>query len=419
MHFLVSALGSAGDVHPFISICQALQARGHEVRLIALAPFEARVVRAGIPFTPLGSHADYERLVQRAELWHPRRGARLLLDELQARLREAHAVTVAALPPGRTVLVGSTLSWAMRLVQEQTGLPGATVHLAPFALRSAVCPPVLPGGLDLGWMPAAALHWLHEAAERLVLDRWIAPGLNRLRAELALSPVNRVLSRWMHSPDLVIGAWPAWFAAPQPDWPAQTVLTGFARFDEGGLPLDPGLRAFLDAGAAPVGITPGSAMAHGDRFFSRALAACASLGRRALLITPYADALPKPLPPGVHQVGWAPFSQLLPRLAALVHHGGIGTSAQALAAGVPQLVVPFAHDQFDNAARLRRLGVAATEHVARPTPAWTSTLGRLLGDPATAVATRRCAALSASATPGAALIAAQLERLERLAARPS
>jgi rhamnosyltransferase subunit B len=411
MHFLVSALGSAGDVLPFIPIAQALQARGHTVRMIALAPFEDRVAEAGIAFTPLGTAEDYTRLVIRPELWHPRRGARLLLDELLRRLPEAHAVTAACVHPGETVLVGSTLSWGMRLVQEQRGLPGATVHLSPFLLASATCPPVLPGGADLAWMPAGLVRVLQQVAERFVLDRWIAPGLDGVRAGLGLPAVRSVWSRWMHSPDLVLGAWPAWFAPPQPDWPAQAQATGFPRFDEGGAALDAGLEAFLDAGPPPVGITPGSAMAHGGALFARALAACQALGQRVVLVSPYREALPRPLPAGVHHVAWAPFGRLLPRLAAMVHHGGIGTSAQALAAGIPQLVVPFAHDQFDNAARLHRLGVAAVEDPAAPLARWVGTLRRLIGGAETADAARRLAQRMAAETPPAQTMAMRLEAL--------
>lgn len=411
MHFLVSALGSAGDVHPFIAIAQALQARGHEVEMIALAPFGPRITRSGIAFTPLGNADDYERLVQRPELWQPRQGARLLIDELLRRLPEVQAVTAAAVRPGRTVLVGSTLSWGLRLVQEQHRLPGATVHLSPSLLPSATCPPVLPGGVDLSSLPAGLVRWLQRAGERFVLDRWIAPGLNRVRAELGLPPVARVWSEWMHSPDLVIGAWPAWFAPPQPDWPAQSSLAGFVRFDEAGVALEPALLDFLAAGPPPVGITPGSAMAHGERFFERALGACHALGQRALLISPYVDTLPRPLPAQVHHVAWAPFSRLLPRLSALVHHGGIGTSAQALAAGLPQLVLPFAHDQFDNAKRLQQLGVAAIQRAAAPAADWQAALAGLLTGAGTAAAVRRCAqALASDGTP-AASIAARLEAL--------
>ena len=406
MRFVISALGSAGDVHPFVAIGDALLARGHAVLILAAPPFEERIRRAGLAFAAMGTADDYERMLQRPELWDPRRGARLIVDELLDRLPEAYAATDACVEAS-DVLVGSTLSWAMRLVQERRGLPGATVHLSPMCLPSATQPPVLPGVGDLSWMPAWSLRALQWTAERFVIDRWIGPRLNALRAELGLAPVQRIWSRWMHSPDLVVGAWPDWFAPTQVDWPPHVITPGFPLFAEGGAALPPALTAFLDAGAPPIGITPGSAMAHGERFFARALAACETLGRRAVLITPYRAQLPPLLPAWAQVVDYAPFTALLPRLSALIHHGGIGTSAQALSAGIAQLVVPFAHDQFDNATRLSRLGVSRTLRLSDDRATWTTALR----DAVATDAVRRARDRMADARSTALHIAVALERL--------
>jgi UDP:flavonoid glycosyltransferase YjiC (YdhE family) len=178
----------------------------------------------------------------------------------------------------------------------------------------------------------------------------------------------------------VLGLFPDWFGPPQPDWPPQTRLTGFPLYDErGGADIPEELTRFLDAGEPPVVFTPGSAMAQGQDFFAAAVEACRLLGRRGVFLTRFPDQVPPDLPAAVRHFDYVPFSQLLPRAAALVHHGGIGTSAQALAAGVPQLVMPMAHDQPDNAARLRRLGVAASLPRARfRGPAVARDLERLL-----------------------------------------
>ena len=412
MKFLMSALGSAGDVHPFIAIGEALCARGHAVRILASPPFEQRIRDAGLAFAPLGTADDYERVLQRPELWQPRGGARLILDELLQRLPEGYAATDRYAQEPGTVLVGSTLSWGVRLSQERRGLPAATVHLSPLCLQSAMQPAILPGVGDLSWMPAWALRALQGAGERWVLDRWIGPRLNAFRATLGLAPVRRIWSRWMHSPDLVIGAWPSWFAPPQADWPPATIVSGFPLFGQQGIGLAPSLTAFLAAGPAPIGITPGSAMAHGEGFFARALAACEATGQRALLVTPYRAQLPAALPAWAQVVDYAPFGALLPRLSALIHHGGIGTSAQALAAGVPQLVVPFAHDQFDNAARLQRLAVSRTLRLADRHATWVAALEAAHGEPAKIAARAMRDRMNGGGSTADA-IASRLERLGR------
>jgi UDP:flavonoid glycosyltransferase YjiC (YdhE family) len=101
-------------------------------------------------------------------------------------------------------------------------------------------------------------------------------------------------------------------------------------------------------------------MTHAAAFFRAAVAACESLGARGLLLTKYRHQLPARLPPGVRHCAYAPFRQLLPLCGAIVHHGGIGTTAAALAAGIPQLILPMAWDQPDNAHRVRQLGVGAS-----------------------------------------------------------
>jgi UDP:flavonoid glycosyltransferase YjiC (YdhE family) len=130
------------------------------------------------------------------------------------------------------------------------------------------------------------------------------------------------------------------------------------RYDQAEVPLSPALEAFLNAGEPPVVISIGSAMRTGRRYFEAALQACVMLNQRALLLARSGDQIPESLPPNAHHEPYAAFSQVFPRCRAVIHHGGIGTAAQALAAGVPHLVMPLSFDQFDTAERLKKLGVA-------------------------------------------------------------
>jgi UDP:flavonoid glycosyltransferase YjiC (YdhE family) len=184
----------------------------------------------------------------------------------------------------------------------------------------------------------------------------VARPLNRLGAGLGLPPVRRVF-RWWLSPDFVIGLFPPWYAEPQPDWPPQIRLAGFGRYDGAKAELPDDVRAFCQAGPPPVAFTLGTGMAHAARFFRDAVAACESAGVRGLLLTKYPGLIPSSLPPTIRHCAFAPFRQLLPLCGAVAHHGGVGTTAAALEAGCPQLVLPLAWDQPDNAARAKRLGV--------------------------------------------------------------
>jgi rhamnosyltransferase subunit B len=379
----------------------ALRAHGHEVTIVANGHFEALVRRVGLDFAPAGTAQEYQALALRPDLWHPMKGLRLIMESAVELMRPVYHTIVERYVPGDTVVVASTLAVGARVAQDKHGIPTASVQLQPSVLRTMHETPKLPGSPLRTWQPRwmkRALWWL---ADKLVIDPALAPGINVFRAELGLAPVSRIIGDWWNSPQLVIGMFPAWFARPQPDWPKQLRLTGFPLYDEKGLePLGEPLLRFLDAGDPPIAFTPGSAMWQGRAFFDAAVGTCQLLGRRGLLLSRRKEHIPPALPPAIMHVDFAPFSELLPRCAALVHHGGIGTAAQALAAGVPQLVTPMAHDQPDNAERLQKLGVARWLPVNRfkPAPA-AKLLGELLASPAVASACREAQARLANVTP--------------------
>jgi UDP:flavonoid glycosyltransferase YjiC (YdhE family) len=211
------------------------------------------------------------------------------------------------------------------------------------------------------WIPTSFTRALFYVADRLIVDPIFATEFNRFRASLGLQPMRRMFGDWLHRADIVVGLFPEWFAERQADWPQNLWLTGFPLFDGASdslLPSD--VEDFLDAGAPPVVFTAGTAAANEKRFFEESAEACRIAGVRGIFLTKYRDQIETALPEAVRHVDFVPFSRILPRARALVHHGGIGTASQALAAGTPQLVRPLAYDQFDNAARLEGLGVART-----------------------------------------------------------
>jgi rhamnosyltransferase subunit B len=419
MHVLISCIGSAGDVFPFMAIGQALRNRGHRVDLLSSPYFRNHVESAGLGFIPLGTLEDYEQAVADADLWHPRRSFALIWRSIERNLRNAYQQIADRTETG-TVLVGSTLAFNSRLAQEKLGLPGATVHLSPSCIFSARAPAKWP---SLGWL-AYLPPWLNQALlnaiERNFLDPVLLPGLNAFRSELGLSATRHVMSHWLNSPDQVICAFPDWFAAPQSDWPQHSVTIDFPRQAASAEKnLEPALVDFLQAGPPSIGITPGSAMAHGRPVFERALAACDALGLRAVVITPYRDQLPARLENSVMHVNYAPFELLLPKLAAFIHHGGIGTSAQCLAAGLPQLVSPWAYDQFDNAARLCKLGVALRIAPLASKNAWIRAMRTLTHDANMTGACRNLALKIRDGIPAAERIAEQIEKLHTGSIRTS
>lgn len=394
-HFLLPTIGSAGDVHPVIGLGRGLQARGHQVTIITSAYFEPLIRQMGLDFIPLNSAAAYETAVNDPLLWHPTKAFGFIAYHFLIPATRALYSILQEFDPQHTFVIAPSLAFGARLAQEKLGLPMISAHLQATVLRSAHQPPVTGPMVLPDWLPIPAKQLWFQLLDRAIIDPVLLPELNTFRAELGLPPIRRVFHEWMHSTQMVLGLFPDWYAPPQPDWPPHTHLTGFIHFErEAKRPFPPTLHEFLETGAPPILFTPGSAMQHGAQFFQAALAACHTLGRRGLFVSAYAEHIPQPLPDSIYYAPYLPFSQVLPRTAALVFHGGVGTMAQGLAAGVPLLVMPMSHDQPDNALRLKRLGVGDYLAPAKFTgTAVARKLDHLLTDTAVAAACQQAASL--------------------------
>lgn len=381
MKFLITALGSYGDVHPMVGLGATLQSRGHRAAIITNPHFQKMVESMGIEFIPLGTDTEYNELAHHPDLWNPMRGPQMIMRTMVQSLRELYKLIETNIDPGETVLVAHVLDFASRNHHDLHGTPMASVHFAPVGLRSFDESPQMFKMLMQPWLPKWFRRLQFWLADKVV-DRLIGGEINALRRDLGLSPVSRIMNLWYFSPQMIIGMFPEWFAPPQADWPPNTRLTGFPLWDEAvNNKLSSELEAFLAAGTPPLVFAPGSAKTDAHWFFDAAVEACRRFDRRGILLSRYPAHVPKSLPEGVIHCDFVPFSQLLPYAGALVHHGGIGTCSQGLSAGIPQVVMPMAYDQLDNATRLKRLGVAEILRPAKFTGEnLAQVLGRLLGN---------------------------------------
>jgi len=412
--FIITALGSYGDVHPMVGLGSALIARGHRVKIVTNPYFEDVVVGAGLELISLGSRDDYIRLSQHRDLWHPIRGPKLVLTYAASHmLRPLYDQLVANYVPGETVFCAHGMDLASRVLGEKFGAPVANVIFAPSLLWSLYDSPRLKGAFFGPGVPRW-LKWLQAwTADLLFVQPILGGELNRLRRELGLLPVRRV-SRWLFASEMVLALFPEWFGPRQPDWPTNVRIVGFPLWDSDvAAELSSEVLEFLAAGPPPIAFSPGSANRVAHAFFATAVDACDRLGQRGILLTKYDHQLPARLPPTVRHFGFVPLSKLLPCAAALVHHGGIGTCAQGLAAGVPHVVQPMSYDQFDNSRRLVRLGVAKEVSVQKFRGRdIADALAPLLDSPRIAANCRKLAAQC----NGPAALAAACDALEQLAA---
>ena len=393
MKILLVPIGSAGDVHPFVGLGTALRDRGHQVTLVTNGYFESLVRRVGLDFVPVGTAEEFHAVTGDPDLWDRDKGLGVVARATLRGTPYLYDIIRDRYEPGETVVAAGALAFGVRIAQETLGLPLATIQLQPACFPSVYHAPVLHPWLSrINSVPRSVKRLLFRLTD-FVGDRIIGPETNAFRAGLGLAPTRRFVSHWWNSPERVIGLFPDWFGPPQPDWPPQTVLTGFVLYDESDVAAaPPEAEQFLESGDPPIVFTPGSAMRFGRQFLEASVDACRLLRRRGILLTRYREQVPERLPEEVRHFAYVPLSQLLPRAAALVHHGGVGTLAQGLAAGRPQLIMPLTHDQPDNAIRLRRLGVArALKPAAYRGPAVARELEHLLNSPEVAACCRTAA----------------------------
>jgi rhamnosyltransferase subunit B len=359
-HFVVVTIGSAGDLFPFMAMALALRARGHRVSFLAPGQHAPFVEGSGLPFT--GLPVD-EAVLADPDLWHATRGFGVVWRATRPAMARI-VPFVDALPAGEPCVLlvhPLALPEADLCRAKRPGLKIACAFLAPQNLPTVHDPLMLGPWRVPEWVPLGLRRWLMRRMAAAFIDPVALPDVNAARAARGMPKVSGMLGYLFGVPDLSVTLFPEWFAPTQPDWPKPLYRADFPLFDpHPDAALSPELERFLEEGqgARPVVFTHGTGNTQARRYFEHARAAVEVLGLRAVFLTPHREQLPPDLPPSILWQDYVPLRRLLPRAMVLVHHGGIGTTAEALHAGTPQLVVPLAHDQFDNAARVAALGVA-------------------------------------------------------------
>lgn len=346
-----------------LGLALELRGRGHEITFATNAHFEATVRSYGLPFEALGTEEQFKSSISHPDLWHPRRSFPLIISMLTPVFKQ-HYQLHADRASSDLVGITNVFGFGALNAQDKLKIPALTLHLQPSVMWSDYEPPTLAGMFGPRWLQSL----LFRIGERFVIDPAVCPFLNAWRKELGLPPV-RAITRWWNSRYGVLAMFPEWYAPPQKDWPRPLMQTDFPLWNHQTSDRMPEeVERFLAVGDAPLVFTPGSANVHGQAFFEAAVEACRVLGRRGILLTGFPEQLPKALPASILYVKYVPLDLLLRRSAAFVHHGGIGSASQAMLAGIPQLLMPLAHDQFDNVTRVKKLnlgdGLPATRFTA-------------------------------------------------------
>ncbi len=382
-HILLLPFGTSGSVFPFIWLGRHLLERGHAVTLITSPVYQKAADLAGLGFHS-AEPDELPLMLANSNLWDEASCKKVAFSHA------GRAVAPCAAAIDRVVgehgkpdlMLAPMISFGARIAREKHGIPLITVHLYPAAMMSADdVPLVFPGARLLKFLPHPVRQFVISLPSPF--DRFALPAVVKACREHGVEPPRRLWKHWHHSPDGVLALYPEWFSHAKRDKPRNTYQWDFPLEDLARqTSIEPELERFLSAGEKPVLFTAGTGQVHAAGFFKTAAQAVSELGCRAVFLTSKTDQVPSDLPGSVFVAAYAPFSILLPRAAVMVHHGGIGTLSQCLAAGIPQLVTYMSLDQPDNAARIERLGVGLGTPMPRLTAArLLPLLERCLHDP--------------------------------------
>lgn len=370
-HYLVITVGTTGDIHPFMRIATALQVLGRKITFITNTYHAKLVQGAGLSFVGIGTDEEYQRVIANPDLWDPKKGFSALMATYSDQLRQLDEAIRSISPQEPIVVIAHPFAVPSAAIARERGFIKSVVaaYLAPSNLRTCHDPLQIGPTSVPRWIPMSWRRSLWLFVEKVWIDPVSIAQINAVRTPLGLPEVHSFLSHIAETPDLSLTLFPSWFAPAVPDWPHPLIEGDFQLFEATIQDnFSEELTSFLVAGEKPLVFTPGTVNLHAADFFACALSAVNRLGRRAIFLTKERNQIPVNLPESVLWQPYVSLSALLPQVAGLVHHGGIGTTAEALRSGTPQLIVPFAWDQFDNAARITSLGVGMTIPAKRLRP---------------------------------------------------
>jgi len=361
---VIAPYGSLGDLHPMLALAVELRKRGHEIVIVTLEVYREKIDLFGFEFHSLRPDVTPEDRDFVRETMDTRSGSeKILRDLMLANIRPMYD-DLFSVCEGADVLIAGEVVFAAHSVAEKLDITLITTTLAPLSMYSAYDPGVFPNALYLRHFyflgrPFLKLVFRHMGK---IINGWLEP-YRAFRKEIGLSEQHDPIVGDKYSRSLHLAMFSKALGKPQPDWYSRTLQTGFCFYDgKEDLGVMPeGLSEFLDSGDPPIVFTLGSAAVMDARdFFEQSIEAAKILGKRAVLLYGVYNEPPKGLDSERVGFDYAPYSQIFPRAGCVVHQGGVGTTAQVLRSGVPHLIMPFSHDQPDNAARCVKLGVART-----------------------------------------------------------
>lgn len=358
---MLATIGSLGDLHPMIALALELKRRGHTPVINTWAGYEEKLNALDIEFAPLRPNVDIDDRELHKKAMDASAGPEFVIKDLIiGNIRDMYDDLSAAVAGADLFLTGEIV-YAAKSVAELSGVPWISTSLSPISMFSADDPNVYMQAQWIEWLRPlpSVFHRGMLGMMKIFTSGWL-DEYRKFRRDLGLDEKHEPIFTGKFSPLQHLILFSKALAEPQRDWPQPFVQTGFCFYDESGTTeLQPELKKFFETGEPPIVFTLGSAaVLDAGNFFDESVKAAKLLGRRAILLYGRDCEPPNGLNDDIVGFDFAPYSLVFPHAACVIHQAGVGTTGQVLRAGVPQVIMPFSHDQPDNAARCRRAGVA-------------------------------------------------------------
>lgn len=343
--------GTWGDVLPFIFLAQELKNRGHEVTIYTNEYYKQYITSQNINFTAVTTLSLRNSFLSNEKLWHPTQGVKVIGKASQEILKESWSVLNKIKHPD--LIVSYTFMYSAHTLADLYNIPCITLCISPIQIRSHKHLPTLFTGQNYNFLPQIGKKIFYYIGDTFFIDPYFKKAVNDLRKSLNLSPIKS----FVHHSTLkypTIGLWPEWYSKKESDQP-NLHLTNFPKNVEFINEDNSEIISWIKSGTAPVIVTMGS----GYRFYSQLIQELKKISssKNRFLIIAGTETYSLSEESHICIVPTVKLSSILPLGKVFIHHGGAGTVAQAINAGIPQLVIPMSHDQPDNASLIKSNGL--------------------------------------------------------------